>query len=190
MTKNFTKFIKNPNSPEAIEARRNNLPDPTSAESTQIILDKNTSTIIIDRSTNSVPQRVSGTFLGGNQLSKKIIRSSLLTLQNGKNLLVSYFFDNKIQQWIIMKNFVEKSLPDTSSPGYSQAPIPRATFGGTYGGFFASAPGENWRNEHRSIESIREAESRVFAKTPIDPAADRAIDQPNGELTDNPPLER
>lgn len=190
MIKNFTKFIKNPNSPEAIEARRNGLEDPTSPESTQIIFDENASSIIVDRSNNTVTQRASGTFLGGNQFSKKLIRSSLITLKNGKNLLVSYFFDTKKLQWIITKDYVEKSLPDPSSPGSPEIPVPRPTYGGTYGGFFSSAPGENWRNENRSMDSIKDAEKRVYKSTPIDPTADRSTDQPDGELTDSTPLEK
>ena len=187
MPKNFTKFVRNPNSPEAIEARRNNQPDLTPYEPTEIILDNKADNIVIDRTINQVAQRASGTFLGGNHLSQKIVRSSLLLLRNGKSLITSYFFNSRDYRWIVTKTLVDHKPADTSSPGTPSIPTPRPTYGGTYGGFFSSAPGENWRNQNRSMQDIQDAEARVYRQVPLDPNADRTVEQRNGELADNTP---
>ena len=164
MNSNQVQSIKNPNSPEAIEARRNNQPDPTSAIDTEFIFDNKAPYIFIDLTKNNIHQRVNYSLVGGNktQMNKKWVKTSIQLDSNGQMILTNYYVDVRNNQWVIIK-----------SP-YSKAP-PK----GIFSAYFTSAQGTTWINEGRSVDDIHAAQKKIQKLTPVDPASDQTQEQPD-----------
>lgn len=182
--KNKTHLYRNPNSPEAIEARLQGLPDPTPFQERLIIDDKKAPLIEVDKTRFSIDQKVALS-KGGKNLSKQLIRASLGKDQNGNQICTLYYFDSYRLQWLVVKDYINRPLPPDPDL-YSETPWPRPTYSGTYGNFGQSAPGENWRNQDRSMADIEAAQKRVYKNVTIDPKADREKEVPDdGQYEDD-----
>jgi len=168
--KNKTQLYRNPNSPEAIEARLQGLQDPTPFQEKLIIDDKRAGLIEVDKTKSFVDQRLSLSKSGKN-LSKQLIRASIGRDENGNQISTLYYFDSYRLQWLVVKDYINRPL-STDPTVYSEAPWPRATYGSTYGNFGQSAPGENWRNQDRSMKDIEDAQRRVFKNVIVDQNAE------------------
>jgi hypothetical protein len=165
-TKNPIKYVRNPNSAEAIEARLNNLPDPTVPTKIQLITDRSVGQIFIDLTSTEVDQRVGYIITGGPHLSRKLVKSIVSRdSKTGRMTMTNYYVDIRHKQWIIIKDFMTRTTPP-SEELYSTAAFPRSTYG--QGTMTASAgvgaPGENWRNQGRSIDKLVEKQRKIHKK--------------------------
>ena len=185
MTKNPIKFVRNPNSSEAIQARLDGYTDPTNYESTHYILDNEANHIFIDLTEDIAHQRINYSLFGGHKthMNKKLVRTSLHTNKEGRTIITNYYTDVRNRQWIIIKSFLNKDLPRAPSANPTH-PHPRPTFGNTYGGFFASARGETWRHEGKSVDKLREAQRRIRNRVDINSDADLVKDRPLDHFED------
>lgn len=186
MTKNPVKLIRNPNSPEAIQARLDGYMDPTPFDKVKLITDPKASYIFIDLTEVLVDQLVNYPILGGLKpdLPKRLVRTSVHTDIEGQPIITNYYTDVRNQQWVIIKSFLNKELPQLPN-NPSNIPVPRPTFGNTFGAFGASARGETWRNEGKSVDKLREAQKRIFDPVEIDPNADEVKKQPEDRFLDD-----
>ncbi len=187
MTKNPIKLIRNPNSPEAIQARLDGYTDPTPYSKVQLIDCPDAPYIYIDLTEVMVDQLVNYPILGGrkNDMPKKLVRTSLHTDNEGRPIITNYYTDVRDQQWVIIKSFLNRDLPGTPNHP-SLTPVPRPTYGNTFGaGIAASARGENWRNEGKSVDKLRAAQKKKFARVAIDPNADETKDHPEDRYVDD-----
>jgi hypothetical protein len=185
MIKNPIKFIRNPNSPEAIQARLDGYEVNTPYEKHHFIDDPTAPSIMIDYTTEGLSQRVNYTITGGDKhFSKRLVRSSVVIDNQGRAILTSYFVDTRNNQWVVTKSLYNNTPP--SSPEISpNIPFPRPSYGGTFGGFNSSARGEVWRNEGRSSASLREIQKRLFSNVDLDPNANNDKHQPTDEYQDD-----
>lgn len=177
--KNPIKFVRNPNSPEAIEARLNNLPDPTPPTRIQLITDKSAGQIIIDLTETEVDQRVGYIITGGPHLSRKLIKSIVARdPKTGRMTMTNYYVDTKHKQWIIIKDFMTRESPPLQDL-YANNVFPRSTYGnGTMtAGAGIGAPGENWRNQGRSVDKLIEKQRKIHQSPQTTPSAPSNIDQ-------------
>ena len=186
MTKNPVKLLRNPNSPEAIQARLDGYAQPP-FESTQIIDDPDAKLIIIDLTEDKVDQRVNYALTGGTkpQMERKLVRASLYVDDQGRPILTSYYTDVRNHQWLVIKQIHDK-FPVTGN--VSSIPPrfhPTATYGATFGGFFSSAKGETWINEGRSIKKLNEAHDRIINNTPVDPNSNQDRENPTDHFYDD-----
>lgn len=184
MTKNPIKFIRNPNSPEAIQARLDGYGDTSPFLKTHFVTD-NSENITIDLTDSNVDQRVNYSIFGGNRqhMNKRLVRTSLHTDTEGQPIITNYYTDVRNQQWVVIKSFLNKPLPGVTS-ATPTIPVPRATYGNTFGGFFSSARGETWRNEGRSVDKLRAAQKRLENRVTLDPTADLDKEVPNDHYDD------
>lgn len=164
MNSNEIKQIKNPNSPEAIQARLNNQPDPTLPVSTEFIFDTKAPYIFIDLTKNDIHQRVNYSLTGGNkmQMNRKLVRISIQLAPDGTMILTNYYVDVRNGQWVIIKTNYDKKPPQGSFPAY-----------------FTSAPGTTWINQGKSVDQLHKDQKRLNQTTKIDPNADLTQEQPN-----------
>ena len=188
--KNPTKLLRNPNSPEAIQARLDGYSDPTPFANYSIIVGSNPEhaygTVNIDLTKDKILQRISYPITGGSKaLTKKLVRSSMNLDAQGRAVMTSYYIDTRNQQSVMIRGFYNPTGPNTNESAGPSRPAPLPTVGGTLGGFFASAPGENWRNQGRSKDDIIAAQKRVFATTPIESNTDQTIDNPVDEYLED-----
>lgn len=184
MTKNPIKFIRNPNSPAAIQARLDGYGDITPFVETHLITD-NEANIFIDLTKSKVDQRVNYPTFGGNRqhMNRRLVRTSLHVDGEGQPIITNYYTDVRNQQWIIIKSFLNRPLPSSMSTNPT-IPVPRATYGNTFGGFFSSARGETWRNEGKSVDKLRAAQKRLESTVDLDPSADLTKEVPNDHFDD------
>lgn len=182
MSDNPIQFIKNPNSPAAIQLRLDGYADTTPYNQVRIIQDPKAKTIFLDLTKEQVHQRLSYTNIGGHNNSKRLVRTSFSMNDEKRQIITLYYTDVFNSQWVIIKDYTDKLPPNTASDLTSDRPHPHSTYGGTFGGFFASAPGENWRNQDRSADEIHDAERRQYQKTPIDPNSDNEVEHPEEGL--------
>lgn len=186
MSKNLIKLLRNPNSPEAIQARADGYQLPP-FESTCIINDPDQRLIIVDLTTSKINQKVNYALSGGtkDQMQKKLIKSSLMLDSQGRSVLTNYFTDIRNGQWLMVKQFYDK-LPITGPDSLSSpTPFPKPTFGGSFGGFGSSAPGETWYNQGRSIKKLREAQQREINDVPVDPNSNQDKENPTDHFFDD-----
>lgn len=165
--KNPIKHIRNPNSPEAIEARLNNLPDPTTPVKIQLITDRSVGQIFIDLTETDTDQRVGYIVTGGPHMSRKLIKSIVARdSKTGRMTMTNYYVDTKHKQWIIIKDFMTREYPNPEELHASNA-FPRSTYGGgtMTAGAGVGAPGENWRNQGRSVDKLIQKQRKIH-KTP------------------------
>lgn len=179
MSDNSIQFIKNPNSPAAIQLRLDGYADTTPYAEVRIINDPTAKTIFLDLTKEEIHQRLAYTSLGGHNTSKRLVRTSFSTNNEGRQIITLYYTDIYNSQWCIIKDYTDK-LPPNVNVDYATDQFPKPTYGSTYGGFGSSAPGENWRNQDRPIDDIRDAEKRQYAITPI--TGNNAAEQPEEGL--------
>jgi hypothetical protein len=182
MEKNPVKLIRNPNSPEAIQARIDGYADPTEYTSVQLITAPKED-VFIDLTQHQVDQSVNFPISGGIKTTRKLVTTTISRDAQGQFSITNYYIDTRNNQWVIIKGPYNRN--QVQPPLSSGSQFPRPTFGGTYGGFFASARGENWRNEGKSVDKLREAQKRIFDPTKVDPSVDQTIDQPGDRYEDD-----
>lgn len=171
--------MRNPNSPAAIQARLDGYSDQSPFNEVHLILDNTAGNIVIDLTQEQVIQRVSYPLTGGSKfLNKKLVRSSMSFDSQGRAIMTSYYMDARNNQSVMIRGFYNPTGSSSVASAGPDHPTPLATVGGTFGGFFASARGENWRNEGRSKSEIVATQKRVFANTPIESGTDQTIENP------------
>jgi len=172
VTKNPVKLIRHPNSPQAIQNRLDGYGNLQPYEKLHLIDDIKAGSIFIDLTEENVSQRINYTITGGSKhLNKKLVRSSLFTDTQGRLILTSYYVDTTNQQWITIKSFFTRPLPANET--------------GSFGGYFSSARGENWRNEGRSVDEIQRIQHRLFTTPKLDPTANLDKDHPEDRFHDD-----
>lgn len=183
MTNNPIRLIRNPNSPEAIQARIDGYGEITPFEKCHLINDPTAPSIFIDYTTEKLFQRVNYTITGGNKhFTRKLVRSSIIIDSEGRSILTSYFIDTRNNQWVVTKSFYDRVAPALPEIPPNN-PFPRPSYGGTFG-FGASARGENWRNEGRSTDGLKEIQKRLYSNVEIDPNTNNDKRQPTDEFLD------
>ena len=178
---NSTRLTRNPNSPEAIAARQAGLQDPTAPISLELITDKKAGTIFIDLTTNSVDQRIGFILTGGGRKNRRLVRN-IVGSKNGRLTITSYYIDVDNKQWIIVSGYGNEIQNNQAEPHPEHFPL------STYPGITdlgAGAPGENWRNQGRSVDLIKANVSRQFKRTPVDNSSNQAITNPIDEFLDD-----
>lgn len=184
--KNPIIFVRNPNSPEAIQARLDGYGNITPFNQAHLITDNTAGHINIDLTQEQVFQKVGYALTGGTKfLNKKLVRNSTSVDSQGRAIMTSYYVDVRNQQWVSIRGFYNPTPIAASQATGPTRPTPLPTVGGTFGGFFASARGENWRNEGRAKADIVEAQKRVYATTPIEPGTDQTTINPTDEFTED-----
>lgn len=177
---NPVKLIKNPNSPEAIQARLNNQPDSTVPAKIHLITDNTAGRIFIDLTSTEVDQSVGYVITGGPRgLNRRYVRSIVSRDQSGRATITNYFTNIDKQQWIIIKSYLDQPLPFSDLPAnYHGAAFPRGNYGGyAAGGIGVSARGLTWRNEGRNIAKLQAKQKKIHQGPRIDPDANRDIEQ-------------
>jgi len=183
MTKNLTKSVRNPNSPEAIQARLNNVPDPTPYEKVFLIKDNKASRVFIDLTDVRVDQRIGYVITGGpRKMNRKLIKYITSRGQDGRLTMTNYYLDTDTRQWIIIRSYLDIDiLPHQKLTNtYRADNFPKSSVGNFFGGVYGGVPGQTWRNERRSVDKLREKVKRVHQlETPkIDPDANLDIKRP------------
>lgn len=188
--KSLVRFVRNPNSPEAIQQRLDGyavttpylkhhyVGDPIRGESF-------IGTIFIDLTQEIVDQKVNYPLYGGTKaLNKKLVRNTFSLDSQGRAIITSYYTDVRDPSWVIVKGFANITPPPTPATSLN-TPFPRPTYGETFGGFFASARGENWRNEGRSVDEIHKIQKRIYSTVALDPNEDYTKAEPTDEFTED-----
>lgn len=178
--------MRNPNSPVAIQARIDGYSDPTPFSRVNLIEDNTAGNIVVDLTQEQTVQRISYPLTGGSKsLNKKLVRSSMSIDNQGRAIMTSYYIDTRNQQSVMIRGFYTPTGSSSVSSDGPTRPNPLPTVGGTLGGFFASARGENWRNEGRPKADIVATQKRVFAMTPIESNTDQTITNPVDEYLED-----
>ena len=98
--------------------------------------------------------------------------------------MTNYYQDVRNSQTVVIKQFFTGDHLPTATIDPNR-PFPRPTFPGTYGAFGASARGATWRNEGRSVDYIRSRQKEIFEQVPLDPDAEREVDNPTDHFFDD-----
>jgi len=170
MTDNSTRSVKNPNSPEAIQARLLGQPDPTPFIDTIYITNPKEELIRLDLTKNQIHQRINYPLTGGSkQLNKKFVRSITQVDQNGNAIITNYYIDVRNRQWIIIKiptNLKIKCLNlNGGEPGHT-------------------AKGTAWRNEGRSAQDLVAAEERMNYHAQVEEGTNQDVEHPIDQFQD------
>lgn len=178
MDKNIIKPVRNPNSPEAIQARLDGYTDTTPYEQVKYIFDPKASHIFVDLTTHQVDQAINyPLFEISQKFDRSLVRSSLSYDKNRQLIMTNYYTDARNSQWVIVKSFFNKSIPGLKSTTTPQG----STLNSFHGGYFASARGEVWRNEGKSVDKLRESQKRIYDTTKIAANSNNEIDIPSDE---------
>lgn len=172
---------RDPNSPEAIQARLNGEEDPTPYEKYFIIGDPTNSHIYIDLTENDKGVDVGFIILGGEKLTRRLVRSAIGT-KDGLKTITNYFVDMLNKQWIIIKDFLNKDLEKPLPP--TNTVFPKSNISGCYG-IDSGIPGENWRNEGRDAKAIYEAQKKISPQPQVDETVIVAKTKPPIDLDDD-----
>jgi hypothetical protein len=182
VTENPTKLVRNPNTPEGIQARLNNLPNPTEFKEHAAIIDKDASLIVIDLTKQTTSQRIGDSFFQNRDVdAKRLVRVVVSRNPDGTSLMISYYFDSVNSKWTIIKG--NYTFPPRQEHNYSINPAPRSTYPGSWG-YGSGIPGENWINEGISVKKIQQNQDRIFKEVPIDPKANNIAEQPEDYYKD------
>lgn len=189
MTKNPIKLIRNPNSPEAIQARLDGYTDPTPYDQVKLITDPDEKFIFIDLTTIQVDQEVAYTIHGGsNFFNKRLTRRSYHKDDQGRAIVTSYYQDYLNLQTVVIKSFhpePTQSATNAYPDAVPNLPVPRPSFGFTVGGFYSGARGYSWRNEGRSVDELRKAQQRLSNQVEIQEGLDLDADRPLDHFDDD-----
>lgn len=179
--KNRIVLKRNPNSPEAIQARLDGVEDPTNLEKHYLIGDPDAARIEVDLTSATSNQDIGYTILSGSKLSRQLLRYSL-GYKGNQRTITCYYKDANTNQWIIITDFYDRAVRERIPVVNPQFPV-----GNIYDcyGIYSGIPGENWRNEGRDADAIVEARDRVYNRPQIDPKKDITPARPERDADDD-----